>query len=83
MSAKWTRAELERLVAARHGQAEGRGEGAMLTLRIKVTPELLEAMLGGTWTSTDGSVARFDGVYIDDDGYAEPSMTRVDQGAAR
>jgi hypothetical protein len=77
MSTRWTRDEIVGILAARHGQPEGMGEGGMLTLTIKVSPELLEGMLGGTWTNRDGSTARFEGVWIDDAGYAEPILTKV------
>jgi hypothetical protein len=78
MSTRWTRAEIAGILAARHGQPEGTGEGGMLTLTIKVSPELLEGLLGGTWTNADGTIARFEGVFIDDTGYAEPILTRVE-----
>jgi hypothetical protein len=74
----WTRAELAHLVELRHraGLNEGNGVEAFIDLRLKITPELLEAMLGGTWTAPDGKTARLDGVHITDDGYAEPILTK-------
>jgi hypothetical protein len=73
---KWTRQELAGIVAARYGQFEGQGEDAFLVLKVKITPELLQGMLGGTWVNADGTRARFDGVSIDEAGYAEPILTR-------
>lgn len=78
---RWTRAELSALIAARHGQLETQGEGAYLDFVVRVTPELLEAMLGGHWIATDGSEARFDGVSIDSDGLASPLLTKVTRAA--
>jgi hypothetical protein len=78
MTIRYTRAELAGLVAARYGQSEGTGPDAFLDLRIKVTPELLEKMLGGYWIATDGSRAEFMGVSIDQNGYAEPIFARVE-----
>jgi hypothetical protein len=71
---KYTRSELLGIVAGRHGQPEGQGAGAFIELRMKITPELLEHMLGGYWISADGKRSRFDGVYIDPEGYAEPLL---------
>ena len=72
---RYTRDELQHLLAARAGQMETRGANAFIELRIKVTPELLEGMLGGQWIAADGTKARFDGVDIRD-GYAEPILVR-------
>ena len=74
---KYTRDELSAIIALRHGQRETVGTNAYLDLRIKATPELLEQMLGGHWVSRDGSEARFEGVYVDADGYATPLFTAV------
>lgn len=80
MAQTWTRKELLALMSARHGQREGHGPDAFLTLTIRVTPDLLEAMLGGTWTFDDGRTATFEGVTIGDDGYAEPLFGRHEPG---
>lgn len=81
MSIKYTRDEILGILAARHGHPEAQGPGSYLTFTIKVSPELLEGMLGGTWTNADGSTARFDGVYVEDDGFAEPILSKIEARA--
>lgn len=84
-SQRWTRAELEAIVAARarRNVFEGHGPDGYIDLHVQVTPEFLAGMLGGRWVNADGSVAVFDGVWIGDDGYATPILTRVDADARR
>jgi hypothetical protein len=71
---RYSRVELQGILAARRGHAETVGNDAWIDLRIKVTPELLEGMLGGTWVAADGSRSTFQGVHIGADGYAEPIL---------
>jgi len=77
MSQRWTHHELSALIARRHGQTEGQGEGGLIEFRIKATPELLESMLGGYWTTKDGKVSRLEAIYIDDEGLLYPEMVVV------
>lgn len=71
---RYTRQELQAITAARHGQVEGQGVGAFIEFRVKVTPELLEQMLGGTWLWTDGKRSRLESVDIDSEGYLVPEF---------
>ena len=75
---RWTRREIEHVLAARHGQGEGHGLDAYIVVKIKVTPEFLEGMLGATWTNRDGTRSEFVGVDIDGEGFAEPILHRVE-----
>lgn len=77
---RYDRRELQRLVSLRYGKFEGQGENAFIDLRIKVTPELLEQMIGGYWTAPDGKVSVLDAVDIDADGYAHPAVPRAGVG---
>lgn len=71
---RYTRSELTHILAARHLVKEGQGDNAFLEFRIKVTPELLEKMIGGYWINANGGRVRFDGVYVGADGYVEPIL---------
>lgn len=74
----WTRYELSRLIAARHGQPEGVGVGAMIELRMRISPEALEAMMTSEIVRRDGTHVRLRAVAIDDAGYAEPILETVE-----
>lgn len=79
MSTRWGRPELSALVATRKRNAayvEGQGDSAFIEVRIRVTPELLEAFLGARVVQGDRETI-FDGVWLDDDGYAEPILTET------
>lgn len=78
VTVRFTRRELAGLLAARIGNHEGQGPGAFIELRVRVTPELLDAMLGGHWVNRDGSTARFEGVEIQGD-LAQPILARENQ----
>jgi hypothetical protein len=78
VSIHYTREELQRLVAARHGQREAQGEDAFIEFKIKATPELLEQMIGGHWVATDGTTARLVSVWVTDDGYIEPIFEKYE-----
>ena len=71
---RYTRAELLGIIAARHGQVEGMGEGAFLDFRIRATPELLESVMGGYFITADGRRTRLDAFSIDSDGLAYPEF---------
>jgi len=80
MSQRWTHDELAHVVGLRHrtGLSEGNGANAFVEFKMKITPELLDKILGGTWRNADGSTVRLDGIIVDDDGYVEPIMTRIE-----
>lgn len=71
---RYTAHELKGILATRHGQVEGVGENACLDFMIRVTPELLDAMLGGEFVYRDGRRMRFDGVDVGTDGFVEPIL---------
>lgn len=71
---KYTRRELLGIISSRHGQPEGMGAAGFLEFRVKVTPEFLEAMLGGTWIAVDGKRTTLEGVELDADGYLTPIL---------
>lgn len=71
---RYTRQELQAITAARRSLPEGQGVGAFIEFRVKVTPELLEQMLGGTWVAADGKRARLESVEVDSDGYLVPEL---------
>jgi hypothetical protein len=71
---RYSRDELEALVAARGGLPEGSGPGAFLDFRVRATPELVAQMIGGTWVASDGKRSRLVAVSIDSDGLLYPEM---------
>jgi hypothetical protein len=77
MSQQWSRREIEALTRLRRDEPEGQGHDAFLVLRMKITPEAVAALLGGTWTYPDGTVARLDAIHIDDDGFTTPILTKL------
>lgn len=58
---QWTARELKRLLFARREMKEGQGDNAFIDLKVKVTPELLERLIGGVFVSNDGRRVHFGG----------------------
>ena len=75
---RYDRTALDLLVKARRGAGEGIGDGAFLTFTVRITPELLRALLDGKFTTRDGHTATFAGVIVDSDGTASPLIESWD-----
>ena len=73
---RYTRSELSHIVATRRGNVEGQGDHAYIDLTVRVTPELLESLLGGIWEARDGKRSRLEAVYVSGDGLTYPEFTR-------
>lgn len=73
---RYTRVELGAMLDARrrNGLAESQGEGAFLEFRLRISPELLDHILGASITMADGRVGRIEAVHVNGDGYVEPVM---------
>lgn len=74
----FSRKEILGIIAARHGQPEGTGDDGMFEMHFRITPELLEAIMGAEIVNKDGSRAILEGFTLDEDGYVEPWLKRVE-----
>ena len=88
---RYTREELEAILAARDraGLEEGKGEMGFVELRIRFTPEILRLVLDGSFTVTGAvrpgdpprtKTVRLLGVTFDETGLAQPQFEEVSDG---
>ncbi len=75
VSHTYTRSELSHLIAARKGAPEGAGPDAMMEFRFRISPEMLEALLGAEIVHRDGRHVILSAVVVNDDGFVEPLLT--------
>lgn len=73
----FTRAELERILAARQAAGMTENQGTGLEFRIRMTPEALQAVMDGYFVSSGGTKAKLEAIEIEND-FATPIFTRIE-----
>lgn len=80
---RYSRKEILGIIAARHGQPEGVGEGSMFEFHFRISPEALDAVMGARIVAPDGSESRLEGFELYADGFVEPCLKKLEPADVR